>query len=173
MNDIKNAEFPNILIIDDEKGIQDLMKVFINVNGYFCDTVESLKGAREMMDKKKYDIVFIDLILNDDSGMDFMKEILGKNPEILIVIISGIPENQTIIDSIQNGSFDYIEKPFNLDLLQTKLDLLIKEWKIRVSIKQYYNQFDKILNMYEEKHKYIDTNTSTSNSILDFVNHLY
>ena len=139
-------KYPGILVIDDEKGIRDLIKVFINMNGYKCDTVGSLEDAKVLIENTRYDIVFLDLILNDGSGMCFIDEILSKNPDTIIVIISGIPECENLKDAIQNGAFDYIEKPFNLIAFQEKLNSLIKEWEVRALVKKYKELLSSMFN---------------------------
>ena len=160
--------YPNILIVDDEKGIRDILRAFINISGYSCETVGSLREAQNKMERKLFDIIFLDLNLEDGYGMDFIEKVLNENSDAIIVIVSGIPESKILVESIQNGAFDYVEKPFNLNNFHEKFESIIIEWKYRYLIKQYQLKFKDILENYIKKKEINSKETRYKDFFNDF-----
>jgi len=128
---------PNILIVDDESLILNLINSILKIKGLKSDTVSSLKGAKEAIFKKEYDIVFLDLGLPDGSGFSLLEELVEVSPEVLIVVTTGMYDLEIAVKAMRKGAFDYITKPFSVKLFRERLDMSIKEWKVRTLTNRY------------------------------------
>ncbi|MEO0235032.1 MAG: sigma-54 dependent transcriptional regulator [candidate division WOR-3 bacterium] len=110
-----------ILLVEDEKIQRKNLSDFLKGLGYSVSEAESVKTAKEFLNRKSYDIVMSDMKLGDGSGreiLDYINENKIKTFFILITAYSSIEDSVYIL---KNGGYDYIQKPVNLDDLQVKI----------------------------------------------------
>ncbi|MEO7941386.1 MAG: sigma-54 dependent transcriptional regulator, partial [Burkholderiaceae bacterium] len=101
---------PHTLIIDDEADAAEMMAELIAADGYTVATAGSLQAARRQMVLRRPDIVLLDLMLPDGSGLDLVNEIkeLGG---IEVVLITGHASVETSVQALRLGAADYLTKP--------------------------------------------------------------
>jgi len=110
-----------VLVIDDEKGIRDLLCDFLDRRGY---QVSSAADAREMiiqMNKELPEIVFLDIRLPDIDGLELLKLIKQLDQEIIVIMMSAYATEEIARNSLQWGAFDYIRKPFEFEQVERVL----------------------------------------------------
>jgi DNA-binding NtrC family response regulator len=100
-----------ILIIDDEESIRFTFAAFLEDAGYEVDTADSSRTAQKMLESKFYDLVFLDILLGRDSGLDLLRQINERPVFCPVVMITGSPEIETAAEAVRCGAFDYIPKP--------------------------------------------------------------
>ncbi|MDO5674171.1 MAG: sigma 54-interacting transcriptional regulator [bacterium] len=108
-----------ILIIDDEESIRFTFHRFLKAAGYSVATVAGCKDALERLDAGSFDLVYADIILEDGTGIDILREIKARRLNCPVIIITGDPMITTATESIRLGAFDYIAKPINQESLLT------------------------------------------------------
>ncbi len=102
----------HILIIDDDKRIRELLKQFLNKNGFFVTTSADTSEAKKEISKFLFDLMVIDLMMPNESGIEFLMTIRkngNKTPAIMLTAMDDI-ENKT--ECFENGCDDYLVKPF-------------------------------------------------------------
>ncbi len=124
-----------ILVIDDEKGIRDLIAIGFSKH-YEVKTAERAKEALVLIDSWKPDIVFLDIFLPDQDGLETLSEIKNKNKEVTIFIITGEGTLQRAQKAMDLGADDYILKPFNVDDLSNLTGSVLKLKKMEAEIAQ-------------------------------------
>ena len=109
----------NILVIDDEKDIRDSISGILNDEGYFSETVKNSQEALSKIADNSYDVIILDVWLNDSEldGMQLLKELKKTDIEIPVIIISGHGNIEIAVDAIKNGAYEFIEKPFSSERL--------------------------------------------------------
>ncbi len=105
----------DILIIDDDPSISSTTRLTVEAEDHYAETSDSIKSARLRIREEKWDLIFLDVRLGDDDGLEFIKEILEKNPDQLVVIFTAYSSVEVAIQATQAGAFDYLEKPFTPD----------------------------------------------------------
>jgi two-component system nitrogen regulation response regulator NtrX len=110
-----------ILIVDDEEQIRASLKGALERREHEVVTAESLAEGREFS-RAGFDLIFLDIMLPDGSGLDLLKELLLQDSRQLIVMISGHADIQTAVDAIKSGAYDFIEKPISLDRVLITVD---------------------------------------------------
>ncbi len=130
-----------ILIIDDEENIRSSLKTALDRRGHDVVTAESLGRAAEFV-KAKFDIVFLDVVLPDGNGIEFMKKIISSDPRQLIVMISGQADIEMAVGAIRGGAYDFIEKPLSLDRVLITIENALTKGRlldenIRLTFKAY------------------------------------
>ena len=104
-----------ILIIDDEKAIRNTLKEVLEFENYHVESAEDGFSGLDLLDQKKYDLVFCDIKMPKMDGIEFLDFIQKKNPEIPVVMISGHGNIETAVESLKKGAYDYIQKPLDLN----------------------------------------------------------
>lgn len=155
---------PRILVIDDERQLLELIAATLKRSGYGCDRAASVSEARAALERSSYDIVFLDLMLPDGNGFLILEQIMNVSPQTLVLIVTGSHELDCSIEAIRKGSFDFITKPFTLELLTQRLHRVVSEWKAKCFTAHYQNCLEKVV---EAKTEEVLQTTSRIESVYD------
>jgi CheY-like chemotaxis protein len=108
-----------ILIIDDETNIRLMMKLALEHVGYTVDTASDGKeGLAKYGDGKEWDLVLLDHRMPGMTGTEVEREILKKNPEARIIMVTAFGTISLALEAIQAGASDFLRKPFTADTLR-------------------------------------------------------
>ncbi len=136
----KKTNLPNILIVDDEIGPRESLRMILKPN-YNVFTVENGYTAIQMIRQIEMDAVTLDLKMPGISGIDTLKEIRVVDPDVMVIIITGYGTLKSAIEAIRYGVFDYIPKPFNVPEIMAIIDKSIQRRNLNLKIKDVLNQF--------------------------------
>ena len=112
----------NILIVDDEKGIRDGLKLFLKREGHLMFTAEDGKEALEILEKNDIDLVISDLRMPHINGDELLAFIKKDYPGVKVIILTGHGTVENAVEAMRNGAYDFLIKPLNLE----KLGLIVK-----------------------------------------------
>ncbi len=128
----------NILIVDDEKDICDQISGLLSDNGYLTISVNSSEEAIKTVKKQEITLVILDIWLNNSKldGFKTLEEIKRLYDFIPIIMISGHGNIETAVNSIKRGAFDFIEKPFDSDLLIFKVKKALENINLKKKIEK-------------------------------------
>src|SRR5690349_20073377 len=101
-----------VLIVDDEKNIRHTLCVCIEGLGGEVGEAASAQAALEAIGRAAYDVVFLDLRLGTQSGLDLIPQILAENPNAAIIMVTAYATLETAVDAMRRGAWDYLPKPF-------------------------------------------------------------
>ncbi len=120
----------SILVIDDEKNIRNILKSFLEKNGYDVCITDRFKNVSKFKD---IDIVLLDVRLKDANGIDSISAVkkFFSNSEV-IIITAYEKDAQSAVRAMKNGAFDYLVKPFKLD----ELLLIVNNAMEKVNLKK-------------------------------------
>lgn len=110
---------PTILIVEDEKDTVEMYRIVLEVEGYEVMVAYTLQGAVKQLEKKKPDLVLLDVALRGTSGLDLCEMIRG-DPELEdlpVVIISNLGSPEDIKAGLDAGANAYLTKPISQDEL--------------------------------------------------------
>jgi DNA-binding NtrC family response regulator len=107
-----------ILVIDDEKSILDLLSVVLRKEGYSVLTSLSASKAIELINKEDLDLVLTDIKLPEMSGMDILKYVKEKKPDIPVIMITAYGTIKQAVEAFKEGAIDYVVKPFDMEELK-------------------------------------------------------
>jgi DNA-binding NtrC family response regulator len=125
-----------VLVVDDEWVICTSCEKVIRKDGHEVHLAITGKEALQLINQEPFDIVFTDLRMMDIGGMDLLRTIKEKYPEIIVVIITGYATIASAVETMKLGAFDYLPKPFTADELLAVLRRAVEKRKlieIRVS----------------------------------------
>jgi len=101
----------HILVVDDDKGIRELVKEYLNQNSFITTTAESAEAATEKTKLIKFDLIILDIMMPGKSGLDFIKE-NKKSLDTPIILLTAKGEASERIEGLEIGADDYLPKPF-------------------------------------------------------------
>ena len=101
----------NILIADDEESIRFTFASSLKDTGYKVATADSLSNCIKNMQAESFDLLFLDIGLGSDDGIESIQELKVMQPNCSIVIITGAPDSKTINKARRYGAVDYLVKP--------------------------------------------------------------
>jgi two-component system nitrogen regulation response regulator NtrX len=109
----------DILIVDDEADIRELVGDILRDEGHATRTASDADGALSQINQRAPDLVILDIWLQGSrmDGIEILKRVKRDNPDIPVVIISGHGNIEIAVAAIQQGAYDFIEKPFTTDQL--------------------------------------------------------
>ncbi|MBI4850829.1 MAG: response regulator transcription factor [Acidobacteria bacterium] len=115
----------SILVVDDEMQILRAMRASLSANGYEVRTAKNGEEALVEIRKKAPDLVVLDLVMSDISGLEVCRRIreFSKTP---IIILSAKGADQDKINALDLGADDYVTKPFNLELLLARIRAVLR-----------------------------------------------
>src|SRR6201992_1491860 len=116
----------NVLIIEDEKGRAEELKIFLTNYNYVCEVCFNGSTASEKIAVNLYDFILIDLGLPDYDGLELLKEAKKNNPEAICMILTARAEVYDRIKGLDLGADDYLPKPFSLLELQSRMQAITR-----------------------------------------------
>ncbi len=108
----------NILIVDDEKGILDLLSLVFQKQGYGVLTAMNAEKALAMIDHDGPDLVLTDIKLPGKSGMEILSHVKKTKPGLPVIMITAYGTIKQSVNALKAGAMDYIVKPFDIEELQ-------------------------------------------------------
>ena len=136
----KKPNSPNILIVDDEIGPRESLRMILKPN-YNVFTAENGNEAIRIIQQIKIDVATLDLKMPGLSGIETLKEIRRIDPDIMVIIITGYGTLKSAIEAIRYGVFDYIPKPFNVPEIMCILEKAINRRKLNLKVKGLLKRF--------------------------------
>ena len=108
-----------ILIIDDEADIRNSIIAILTDEGFVCDDSSNSNDAIILIKKNKYDLIILDVWLNDPDydGIKLLKLIKKDDIKTPIIIISGHGNIEMAVEAIKEGAYEFVEKPFKSERL--------------------------------------------------------
>jgi len=108
-----------ILIIDDELGIRQALTAILEDEKYRVFGAEDAVAGMKILEDKKVDIVFLDVLLPKLGGLEALEQIHANWPGLEVVMISGHANIDMAVRAVKGGAFDFLEKPLSLDKVLT------------------------------------------------------
>jgi two-component system, OmpR family, phosphate regulon response regulator OmpR len=122
-----------IAIIDDDKKIRDLIKQYLNDQGFECFTGEHGKDLDQVIQKKAIDLIILDLMLPNESGLDICKRIRVNKVNIPIIMLTAKGDEVDRIIGLEMGADDYLPKPFNPRELLARINSIFRRLEMEMN----------------------------------------
>lgn len=111
------ASSGKILVVDDEIGIREGCERALRPEGFEVSKAATLRESLALAREGDFDLVLVDVMLPDGSGMDLLRTIHTEDEEIVCIIITGYATVELAVEAIRQGAYDFISKPFSADQL--------------------------------------------------------
>jgi len=121
---------PRVLLVDDDETIRDTLYELLS-EFYVCQTAETAEKAFARLEADEYDVVLTDISMPGLSGLELLGHVRQKFPDTPVIIISGIGDQEHAQGLIRLGAFDFLLKPFSLDVVEKSVRRAVEYRKRR------------------------------------------
>lgn len=108
---------PKVLVVDDDETIRDTLYELLS-ESYVCQTAETAEKAVARLEADSYDVVLTDISMPGLSGLELLGHVRQNYPTTPVIIISGIGDQEHAQGLIRIGAFDFLLKPFSLEVVE-------------------------------------------------------
>ena len=125
-----NKFVAHILVVDDDDGIRDLVKQYLNENNFLVTTANSAEDANKKIEVVKFDLIVLDIMMPGKSGLEFTRE--NKNAiNTPIILLTAKGEVSERVEGLEVGAYDYLPKPFEPKELVLRIKNILNKTKRR------------------------------------------
>jgi DNA-binding NtrC family response regulator len=108
-----------------------LVREYLSEVGYRVEVVDNGMKALERIKAQSYDIVFTDIKMPDIDGLELLSAVKEYRPETEVIIVTGHGSMESAIKAMKHGSYDYLQKPFKLNVLKIIIDRILDAKKLK------------------------------------------
>jgi putative nucleotidyltransferase with HDIG domain len=132
----------NILIVDDENSIREVLAEGLIGAGYPCSTASDADDAMRKLTSVRFHLVLSDIRMPGADGIQLLEQIKDHDPDIDVIMVSGLVDTDTAIDSIRKGACDYVTKPFNLTEVLFTVDRVVEKRRLIEENREYQRDLE-------------------------------
>ena len=119
------------LVVDDDAGVRQSLRLCLEAAGARVLGVATGGAALEALDRGHFDIVFLDLWLGAEAGLDFLPEMLARQADLGVIVVTAFASIESAVDAIKRGAVDYIPKPFTPDQIRLTANRVLETQRLR------------------------------------------
>jgi DNA-binding NtrC family response regulator len=140
-----------VIVIDDDASISRSIKRILEAGAFKVSTADTGDKGLKLLEKSPFDLVLLDLRLGHMDGLEVLREIKDKNPEQLVIMVTGFANVASAVEAMKRGAYDYIQKPFSTDELKLSVEKAVQTVSLQkevIELRQRQmekNKFDKII----------------------------
>ncbi len=106
---------PLLLLVDDEVGVRESLKMVFS-KSYRLLEADNVDGALAQVRNARPDLVLLDVLMPKTDGIEVLRRIKEIHPDCAVIILTGVNSQQLATKASDFGAFDFIGKPFDVDL---------------------------------------------------------
>jgi two-component system response regulator HydG len=130
------SQKPSVLVVDDESGILDTLRILLRNEGFEVTTAQGGKAGLEQIRTGVHDLILSDVRMPQVTGLDILNAAREQDPMTPVILMTAQASLQSAIQAVNSGAFYYIQKPFSNDELVAILRRACEFRQVRVENKQ-------------------------------------
>jgi NtrC-family two-component system response regulator AlgB len=130
------------LVIDDDAGVRQSLRLCLEAAGARVLGVASGRAALEALDRGHFDVVFLDLWLGPEAGMDLLPEMLQRQADLGVIVVTAFASIESAVDAIRRGASDYVPKPFTPDQIRFTANRVLEGQRLRRRLAELEDALD-------------------------------
>jgi DNA-binding NtrC family response regulator len=131
MRPADNPALLNLLIVDDERAVREAAREAALVLGYRAGASDSAEQALRLLESQSVDVVLLDLKLPGGGGLDTLRQIKSRRPDLEVIVITGHGTVESAVQAMKAGAYDFMTKPFSLEELKLLLERVASHLKLK------------------------------------------
>ncbi|MFQ5523707.1 MAG: response regulator transcription factor [Acidimicrobiia bacterium] len=108
------SELKRILVADDSETVTTLLRVALEQSGFAVATARDGKETYELGRSEEFDLVILDQLMPGLLGLEIIDKWREEGIDTKVIMLSGVDDEKTVVDSLDKGAVDYVRKPFQL-----------------------------------------------------------
>ena len=130
------------LVIDDDPGVRQSLRLCLEADGARVHHVGTPAGGLDAADRGRFDVVFLDLWLGPDSGLAVLPELLRRQPDVGVVVVTAFATFETAVEAMRLGAADYLPKPFTPDQVRAAARRVVAANVLRRRVGELQDRLD-------------------------------
>ena len=119
-----------VLVIDDEADIRESLETLLAMEGYSVDQAQNAAEGLHKLETRGYDLVLLDLMMPDRSGMEVLREVRERDRETPIAMITAYGSVEAAVNALKSGATDYFSKPWDNEKLVIEIERMIAQRRL-------------------------------------------
>jgi len=119
-----------ILVVDDEADIRESLETLLSLEGYDIDMAPNATEGQKKIEAGSYDLVLLDLMMPDRSGMEVLEDVRERDKETPIFMITAYGSVEVAVKALKAGADDYFSKPWDNEKLLVEIDRIISRARL-------------------------------------------
>lgn len=132
----------SVLIVDDDPGVRQSVRLCLEVDNARVLGVGTSAGALDALERSRFDVVFLDLWLQAESGLTILPEILRRQPGIGVIVITAFASFETAVEAMKMGAVDYLPKPFTPEQVRSAARRVVAAQVLQRQISELQERLD-------------------------------
>ena len=135
-----------ILITDDEKDIRELLRDYLEGEGYECHLAANAFEALEIFKAAdNFDVIMSDIRMPGKTGLDLLDDIKRLDQDVMVIMISAVKDIESAIAAMSKGAYDYVSKPFKLNEVSFVANKALEKRRLVQENKEYQKRLEKMV----------------------------
>jgi PAS domain S-box-containing protein len=134
-----------ILIVDDEKPAQNLLKRIFEKEGYSCETASNAGDARRLLEGGVYQLVLCDIRMPGESGLDLVRHVQKKYPDTAVVMVTAVDDPKEAKAALEIGVYGYLIKPFESNQMLICVENALRRRKLEIKERRRRNELERAI----------------------------
>ncbi|HKE10766.1 MAG TPA: response regulator, partial [Myxococcota bacterium] len=125
-----------VLVIDDDPGVRDYLEALVSRQGYQVFAADGGEEALRGLDESRPDLITLDVVLPGMDGLETLRELKKRLPEVPVVMLSGHGQARTIVEAMRLGASDFLRKPFEVEELELAFQKALEKRALKAEVEQ-------------------------------------
>jgi two-component system response regulator AtoC len=126
---------PLILVIDDDRGMCELLELGLAKRGYEVRSTTDARKVLELLQQASFAAVVTDLNMPGQNGIELTRQLIGNRPDLPVVVITAFGSMESAIEAMRAGAYDFLTKPLEVDALAIVLQRAVQHHALREEVK--------------------------------------
>src|SRR3954463_16655520 len=133
-----------LLIADDDEGVRSILREFLS-GEHECESVGSAEEALAHLGRGGVQLVLSGISRRGMTGIEMIPHVLARSPDTLIIMVSGSQDVESAIGAMRAGAFDYVLKPFDLELVEVAVRRALEHQRLLESKRSYETYLERMI----------------------------
>ena len=126
-----------ILVVDDDEGVRDALKMTLEYEGYECLLARSGREGLERLGAESVDLVLLDVKMPGMDGLEVLRRMRERGDVVPVIVISGHGTIGTAVEATKQGAFTFLEKGFEGDVLKVNVRNALRQHRLQAEVSRY------------------------------------
>jgi len=120
----------DILVVDDERSMREFLEILLGKEGWQVRTAGNVSAAQEHIEERTPELVITDLKMKGGTGLDLLRWVKTRHPDVEVIVITAFGTDQTAVEALKQGAYDYVTKPFQVDEIRVVVNRALEHQRL-------------------------------------------
>jgi two-component system, sensor histidine kinase and response regulator len=154
-----------ILLIEDEARLRENLQLLLESEGYRVTTAQNGMEGIKQLREASFDLVITDLVMPEVDGFQVLEYLTTYAPDTVVVVMTAYVSASSVIDALRKGAYDYLTKPFDLDLMKATIERALEKARLQKSLRHYMSKLEQMVEERTVELREANTRLETANRL--------